>query len=445
MTANGNVHAKVQLGAGGYTGVVNLFDFTRGGAIAQFRQDYLQRLKTEGTNTVLLPGKERLDAEGLLAFSKDPSRTQTVFESSGGKRYIAEKGIEGIVSIRKEEYLSKYFTDNVSVIMLSCSQGAPGAFAQSGSSRFPGMNFQGPEEKTSLDGLAYDGVGKDGSVNFTPKWSGTGNKSYSGGRDVSTHPQYKAGTGERRTATGIKSIGGEAKGSFPVEITPQEGAQCVANSFYYALSYLGFRGEKSSFINAFQNGTGTVLSGPRSYLEVENYAKSNPNLSSGYVVKRPVRLGEGTFKTPEEAKGFAKKMLDDLKKSEGSSAMMVVDGSPRAQMLYGMEHSTMIYAAKDAKGQAKLYEVNTFGSRSEVSKPKEISEDAVLLKLIREQTSNGPNGPARTYEIVPYSVLFISKPQPEIPGPIKSDVSGITIKSIPKDVPGLKIKKIEPK
>ncbi len=413
--ADGKASATVVLRAG-EDGKVRLSDFMQGGVVAQTSSGKLSAGKD-----VMLPGKDMLDARALLAFSEDPSATQAVFESSKGKRYIAEKGTDGGIAIRKEGYLTKYFTDNVSVIMLSCSQGAPGAFAQSGSIRFPGVDFQGPTKPTSLVGLEYGGIAQGGKVILRPKWRDTENKTYNAGADVSGQQSARKGS------TGQEMPAGKSKVTLGADYAagqkPEAGFASVGE-IYRAMNDAGY-GEL--FISEGRIGNIPKSELGRVVTLMKHYEGRYPDLEimirGKPVYDKGIAGINGSYKVWEAAEGgnFADfmEMLEATKlphqlscrSSYMSMAMLENFGTD-----YAFGKSSIRFA-----GTASVFEVPCADGRHLIAKVDDVSQEMFAHKMHRmfgidPGYSIGGNSLVGVMEIVDGMTLYNFKQSNGMPG-----------------------------
>ena len=248
------------------------------------------------------------------------------------------------------------------------------------------------------------------------------------------------------------NFGGKGGTKFPEKITPQKGVDCIPNALYYALTWLGYKGEKETFIKTFKGKTTSsedMLPGIRDMGKVDLFIAENADFGKNYALKYPIKSDEVIFKTQEEAVPTVTRMLESLKEGAGSTAMILVDMSQRGQVLYGYPHATMIFSAFDASGQVKLYEVNTYGTKKNSIKtePVEITEQEIRHRIIVEvkksdvkikpnskivlsKTNNIDAGNSNYFTVDPRSVLFITKKTGSVDEPV--------------DAPGVKIKKNTP-
>ena len=176
----GVVESKVDLGSEN----LRMSDFLSGGVVAK------AGIAAPGKFT---EGKLDMDMSQLEAFA-DGRASQAIVQDRKGGRYIAEKRGKSI-ELRKEGYLSKYCTDQITVTMISCSQGAPSGFAESMSARFPNAIVHAPRTPSAIRIMDYQEVLKNGRVNFSIDWTDQGvGATYVGGQPKpSEAPQKKPG------------------------------------------------------------------------------------------------------------------------------------------------------------------------------------------------------------------------------------------------------------
>ena len=197
------VYASIKLGDES----ISAYEFMQGGVLTR-----LDPASFSGKGQTSIP-HAKLDNEALSAFALS-SESRTILEATNHSRYIAEKDPYGQISIRKEGYLTKYCTDNVALVLISCSQGADNAFAQVISAKFPNAPSSGSPIPSALNDISFRSVNNDGLVQFDITWDNASNVNYVGGTNVSQNAIAggNAGASSQLSETPGKSKTGTGNG-----------------------------------------------------------------------------------------------------------------------------------------------------------------------------------------------------------------------------------------
>ena len=154
--------------------------------VTESLQPYIQELSKKFNVQIIEAGTAAEQAKRLISISNEQGKICTALIAGHG--YIDQTGgkPDYWIDLGKEKLhlsdflergtggLARYGTDKLSVVLISCEQGAPDAFAQAASKQFPNATIKSPEKPDKVKKLEYAGINKDGTVAFNVEWGKSG-------------------------------------------------------------------------------------------------------------------------------------------------------------------------------------------------------------------------------------------------------------------------------